>query len=69
MNLLARLTPLLRFLLTEFGPLIVFWALALTLGSKAAIAGSVAYILADAAWRYRRRLPVTRLYIFSSALT
>ena len=69
MNILSRVAPALRFLVAEFGPLIVFWALALTLGSKAAIAGSVAYILADAAWRYRRRLPVTRLYMFSSALT
>ncbi len=69
MNILSRVAPALQFLVAEFGPLIVFWALALTLGSKAAIAGSVAYILADAAWRYRRRLPVTRLYMFSSALT
>jgi intracellular septation protein A len=68
-NILSRIAPALRFLITEFGPLIVFWALALTLGVKAAIAGSVAYILVDAAWRYRRSLPVTRLYIFSSALT
>jgi intracellular septation protein A len=68
-NILSRVAPALRFLVTEFGPLIVFWALALTLGTKPAIAGSVAYILADAAWRYRRRLPVTRLYIFASTLT
>jgi intracellular septation protein A len=69
LNVLARLTPMLWFVVTEFGPLIVFWALASTLGTKTAIAGSIAYILADGAWRYRRRRPVTRLYIFSSALT
>jgi intracellular septation protein A len=69
LNVLARLTPMLRFVVSEFGPLIVFWALASTLGAKTAIAGSIAYILVDAAWRYRTRRPVTRLYIFSSALT
>ncbi len=68
MNVLARVTPLLWFVVTEFGPLIVFWALAATLGTKTAIAGSISYILADAAWRYAGRTPVTRLYIFSSAL-
>lgn len=69
MNILSRLAPLLRFALSEFGPLIAFWALTLTLGAKAAIAGSVIFIIADAVWRYRRRIPVTRLYIFSSVLT
>jgi len=68
-SILSRVAPALLFLAAEFGPLIAFWVLALTLGTKAAIAGSVAYILLDGAWRYRRRLPVTRLYIFSSTLT
>ncbi|MGA2793210.1 MAG: hypothetical protein ABSE69_06685 [Roseiarcus sp.] len=69
MNILSRLASPLRFVLSEFGPLIVFWALALALGTKAAIAGSVAFIIADAVWRCRRRIPATRLYIFSSTLT
>ncbi|WP_256366628.1 septation protein IspZ [Methylocapsa sp. S129] len=69
MNFLSRLAPHLRFVLLEFGPLIIFWVLALSFGAKAAIAGSVAYIIADALWRYSRRIPVTRLYIFSSTLT
>lgn len=69
MNIFSRLTPHLRFAALEFGPLIVFWALALTIGTKAAIGGSIVYIIADALWRYRRRVPVTRLYIFSSVLT
>jgi intracellular septation protein A len=69
MNILSRLAPALKFVLSEFGPLIVFWGLALTFGTKAAIAGSVAFIIADGVWRYRRGIPATRLYIFSSALT
>ena len=69
MSVLARLAPPVWFALTEFGPLLVFWALALTFGTKAAIGGSVVFIIADAAWRYRRRIPATRLYIFSSVLT
>ena len=39
--------------LAEFGPLIVFWALAATLGVKPAILGSILFILGDAAWRWR----------------
>ena len=54
MDLLARLAPLLRFALTEFGPLIAFWALALAFGTKTAIAGSIAYILVDALRHYQR---------------
>jgi intracellular septation protein A len=69
MNVFARLAPLLRFALSEFGPLIVFLALASTLGVKAAIAGSVAFIVVDAVRRLRWRVPVTRLYVFSSVLT
>jgi len=48
-----KLAAAARFVLAEFGPLIVFWALALAFGIKPAIAGSLAAILADAAWRGR----------------
>ena len=58
-----------RWALAEFGPLIVFWALALTLGVKPAIAGSILFIVADAVWRRRKGLPFTRLYLLVSALT
>lgn len=68
-NALGRLAPALRFMLIEFGPLIVFWGLAAAFGAKAAIAGSIAYILVDAIRRYRSGVAPTRLYIFSSALT
>jgi len=66
---MSRLIAVARFALAEFGPLIVFWCLALTLGTKAAILGSILFILADAGWRWRNGLPFTRLYLLVSALT
>jgi intracellular septation protein A len=59
----------LRFALGEFGPLLVFWALALGVGIKAAIAGALVVIVVDAVWRLSRRQPFTRLYLLVSALT
>jgi intracellular septation protein A len=58
-----------RWALAEFGPLLVFWALALTLGVKPAIAGSILFILGDAAWRWRKGVAFTRLYLLVSVLT
>jgi intracellular septation protein A len=59
----------LRFAIVEFGPLIVFWTLTLTLGVKAAIAGSLLVIVVDSGLRLVRRLPFTRLYLVVSTLT
>lgn len=59
----------LRWVLADFGPLLMFWALNLAFGLKPAIAGSVLFILADSLWRWRRRLPFTRIYILASVLT
>ena len=66
---MPRLIAAGRWALAEFGPLIVFWALAPTLGVKTAIAGSILFILGDAAWRWRSGRPFTRLYLLVSALT
>ena len=66
---MSRLAAVARFALAEFGPLIVFWALAATLGVKPAILGSILFIVADAAWRWLRGLTFTRLYLLVSALT
>ena len=66
---MSRLAAAARFVIGEFGPLIVFWALALTLGVKPAITGSILFILGDAAWRWRRGMAFTRLYLLVSALT
>ena len=66
---MSRLLPVVRFALAEFGPLIVFWTLAATLGTKPAIFGSILFIAADALWRWRKGLAYTRLYVLVSALT
>jgi intracellular septation protein A len=58
-----------RFALAEFGPLIIFWSLAATLGVKPAILGSLLFIVGDAAWRWRKGLKFTRLYLMVSTLT
>jgi intracellular septation protein A len=58
-----------RLALAGFGPLIIFWTLAATLGVKPAILGSILFIVADAAWRWRKRLKFTRLYLMVSGLT
>jgi intracellular septation protein A len=64
-----RLLAVVRFALAEFGPLIVFWTLAAMLGAKPAILGSILFIVADAAWRRRKRIKFTRLYLMTSGLT
>ena len=66
---MSRWVATARFALAEFGPLIVFWLLALTLGVKPAILGSILFIGADAAWRWRKGRAFTRLYLLVSALT
>lgn len=66
---MSRLSAVVRFALAEFGPLIVFWTLAATLGVKPAILASILFIVADAAWRRRKRLAFTRLYLLTSGLT
>lgn len=66
---MSRLSAILRFVLAEFGPLIVFWTLATTLGVKPAILGSILFIVVGAAWRRLKRLTFTRLYVLTSALT
>jgi intracellular septation protein A len=68
-ELVTKLAAVARFALAEFGPLIVFWLLALAFGIKPAILGSTAFIIADAVWRWRKGLKFTRLYSLVSALT
>jgi intracellular septation protein A len=58
----------LRFVFLEFGALIVFFVVLYSAGIKAAIAATVAFILLDGAYRWRRKIPVTRIYLLTSAL-
>ena len=62
-------SPALRSGLLEFGPLLVFWGLLWTVDLKIAIGVGVVLMLADAAYRRWRGLPITRLYLLSSGLT
>ncbi|HXW19131.1 MAG TPA: hypothetical protein VEK35_01355 [Roseiarcus sp.] len=66
---MSKLIAVARFAAAEFGPLIVFWTLAATLGVKPAILGSILFIAGDALWRWRKGLAFTRLYVLVSALT
>jgi intracellular septation protein A len=66
---MRRLAAVVRFALSEFSPLIAFWVVVLLFGVKAAIAVSVAVIVADGAYRLWRPKPITRLYVVVSALT
>jgi intracellular septation protein A len=66
---MARLFATARFAVVEFGPLVAFWILTLTLGVKAAIVGSILVITVDALWRRLRGVAVTRLYLLTSGLT
>jgi intracellular septation protein A len=66
---MSNLAAVARFALAEFGPLITFWLLTLAFGVKAAILGSIVFIVVDAVWRWRKGLRFTRLYLLVSALT
>jgi len=57
-----------RYVLMEFGALIVFWVALYTAGIRPAIAATVIFILLDGSYRWWRKLPVTRSYVLTSAL-
>jgi intracellular septation protein A len=65
---MQRLRAVLEFALWEVGPLIVLLALSPAFGLKAAIAGTIAFIVVDAARRFWRHIPFTRIYVLSSGL-
>ena len=67
--MLDRLIGGLKWVIAGFGPLIAFWGLDLAAGLKAAIAGSVVFIIGDSLWRWWRGLEFTRLYVLISGLT
>jgi uncharacterized membrane protein len=68
-TVLQRVIGVVGWVIAGFGPLIAFWGLDLTLGLKAAIAGSVVFIIGDSLWRWWRGLEFTRLYVLISGLT
>jgi intracellular septation protein A len=52
----------------DFGGLIVFYLLLYTVGLKAAIGGTIVFVIADAVRRRHQGLGFPRIYILSSAL-
>ena len=61
---MTRLLPA----LLELGPLAIFWILLWTVDLKIAIGVGVVLLLADAAFRYWRGMPLTKLYILSGGM-
>jgi intracellular septation protein A len=65
---MKAITGFLRFVIADFGPLIVFWTADWLFGLRAAIGATVVFALLDALYRIWRRLPVTRIYVLSTTL-
>lgn len=66
---MARVLNAGRFIVEQFGTLMVFYLLLYSLGLKAAIAGALIFVVADGARRHIRKLGFPKLYILTSALT
>jgi intracellular septation protein A len=66
--LLQKAKELLRAGAFDFGGMIVFYALLYTLGLKAAIGGTILFVVADAIRRHRAGLGFPRIYVLTSAL-
>ena len=66
---MARFVAFLRYIVAEFGPLVIFWGLTTTVSLKAGIGGSILFILAGVAWRLWKGQCFTRLYILIAVLT
>ena len=65
---MQRVLGFLRYIVMEFGALIVIWVALYFFGIKPAIAATIAFILLDALYRWRARKPVTRIYVLTSTL-
>jgi intracellular septation protein A len=66
---MTRIVNVLRFALAQFGPLIAFLLLSWSFSVKVAIAGTVTFVLVDGARRLWTSVPLTRIYVLTSALT
>jgi intracellular septation protein A len=58
----------LRYVILEFGALIVFWIGLYSFGIKPAIAATVVFVVLDGLYHWRQRIAVTRVYVLSSTL-
>jgi intracellular septation protein A len=68
-HMLERVAATLRFVLSEFGPLIVFLLLNWRFGIKLAIAGTIAFVVIDGVRRLWMHVQFTRIYLLTGALT
>jgi intracellular septation protein A len=65
---LKPILQFLRYVVLEFGALIVFWIGLYSFGIKPAIAATVVFVLLDGLYHWRQRIAVTRVYVLSSTL-
>ena len=66
---MARVLFVLRFIVDQLGTMAMFYLLLYTLGLKAAIAGSLVFLVVDAIRRHRTGIGFPKLYILTSVLT
>jgi intracellular septation protein A len=65
---MQRLAEFLRSAAADFGGILVFYVLMWTVGLKAAIAGTLVFVVIDAVRRHRRKLGFPKIYVLSSAM-
>lgn len=65
---MAQLRRFVRFLFTDFGPLIAFWLFYAAFGIRAAIGATIVYVVCDFTYRLMRGRRFTRIYLLSSTL-
>jgi intracellular septation protein A len=66
---MSRVLTLLKFVIAQFGTLVVFYALLYTLGLKAAIGGAIVFVILDGVRRRVQGEAFPKLYILTSLLT
>lgn len=66
---MSRVLDTLKFIVTQFGTLALFYVLLYTVGLKAAIGGAVIFVAIDGARRLLRKEAFPKLYILTSLLT
>jgi len=66
---MTRVLNVLRFIVTQFGTMAVFYALLYGFGLKVAIAGSIVFVIVDGVRRHIQGVGFPKLYILTSVLT
>jgi intracellular septation protein A len=66
---MTRVLSVLRFIVTQFGTMVVFYALLYGFGLKLAIAGSVGFVVVDGVRRHIQGVGFPKLFVLTSVLT